>query len=189
MPQTSRSIEQGHSAFLQILKIQKTRRFFLGGCSRHIWRQGMIRGDNLPLIPIYTRARPIPRPQLRNCCPGSMFLFGFLKTSCFSFRRNIMKTSHLCNILFLLIDFIFIKQPAAAQDYHLWSWFCFILLLGGKMRNIAMQLVLQQCCKTSCMYLLPFSPCLNILYSLFFTSVNLTIPLNSSHLTTTTEHN
>ena len=92
-------------------------------------------------------------------------------------------------IKFLLIDFIFIKQPAAAQDYHLWSWFCFILLLGGKMRNIAMQLVLQQCCKTSCMFLLPFSPCLNILYSLFFTSVNLTIPLNSSHLTTTTEHN
>ena len=92
-------------------------------------------------------------------------------------------------IKFLLIDFIFIKQPAAAQDYHLWSWFCFILLLGGKMRNIAMQLVLQQCCKTSCTFLLPFSPCLNILYSLFFTSVNLTIPLNSSHLTTTTEHN
>ena len=92
-------------------------------------------------------------------------------------------------IKFLLIDFIFIKQPAAAQDYHLWSWFCFILLLGGKMRNIAMQLVLQQCSKTSCTFLLPFSPCLNILYSLFFTSVNLTIPLNSSHLTTTTEHN
>ena len=92
-------------------------------------------------------------------------------------------------IKFLLIDFIFIKQPAAAQDYHLWSWFCFILLLGGKMRNIAMQLVLQQCCKTSCTFLLPFSPCLNIFYSLFFTSVNLTIPLNSSHLTTTTEHN
>ena len=92
-------------------------------------------------------------------------------------------------IKFLLIDFIFIKQPAAAQDYHLWSWFCFILLLGGKMRNIAMQLVLQQCCKTSCTFLLPFSPCLNILYSLFFTSVNLTIPLNSSHLTTTTERN
>ena len=61
--------------------------------------------------------------------------------------------------------------------------------MGGKMRNIAMQLVLQQCCKTSCTFLLPFSPCLNILYSLFFTSVNLTIPLNSSHLTTTTEHN
>ena len=29
------------------------------------------------------------------------------------------------------------------------------LKMGGKTHNIAFQLVLQQCCKTSCMYLLP----------------------------------
>ena len=137
---------------------------------------------------ILARARLLI-PNLETAVPVQCsFLASSRRPASFSVG-NIMKTSHLCNILFLLIDFIFIKQPAAAQDYHLWSWFCFILLLGGKMRNIAMQLVLQQCCKTSCTFLLPFSPCLNIFYSLFFTSVNLTIPLNSSHLTTTTEHN
>ena len=29
--------------------------------------------------------------------------------------------------------------------------------VGGKTRNIAIQLVLQQCCKTSCTFLLPVS--------------------------------
>ena len=30
--------------------------------------------------------------------------------------------------------------------------------VGGKMRNIAIQLVLQQCCKTSCTFMLPVFP-------------------------------
>ena len=34
------------------------------------------------------------------------------------------------------------------------------LNVDGKTRNIAIQLVLQQCCKTSCMFLLPVLPCL-----------------------------
>ena len=30
--------------------------------------------------------------------------------------------------------------------------------MGGKTRNIAIQLVFQQCCKTSCIFLLPVLP-------------------------------
>ena len=36
------------------------------------------------------------------------------------------------------------------------------LLTGGKTRNIAFHLVLQQCCKASCMFLFPVSPKLNL---------------------------
>ena len=32
---------------------------------------------------------------------------------------------------------------------------CFFFFVGGKTRNIAIQLVLQQCCKTNCTFLLP----------------------------------